>query len=180
MKYILLFAFLVLYCSCTQKRIAPEEVESLIIADAKKNNLSFLQKIEIIPLETDTNSLVKNVDKFQYIKELNAFMILDSRQFVFLFDSKGRLISNSSKKWGEGPTDYYMAVDVDYNPYSKTIDLLNPNALGEIISYDTTFQWKGKHKLDQQISSISFTAIGDKKYALMPAIYKNNLIHFYI
>ena len=47
---------------------------------------SFIDKIEIIPLETNANKVV-------YCEELNAYLIVDKQQTVSLFSKNGEFIA---------------------------------------------------------------------------------------
>lgn len=45
---------------------------------------------------------------------------------------------------GQGPNEYYMVVDMKFNPYLKGIDLLNP--YGVIYTYSSDFKFWPKEK----------------------------------
>ena len=89
-------------------------------------------KIEIIPLETNEQSLIQRISK---VIEYNSYLyILDSRQkAILIFDKTGKFISKIHTV-GRAPSEYSLLYDIAINTYSKTLDALDP--MGKIITYD--------------------------------------------
>lgn len=144
MKNIILFCLLGLVVSCTPKQSEHEvfqDVEVISVKDAIKDDMSILDSIEIIPLENDDRALMKEFNSFKYWKEQKIYLIIDSRQFVFLFDENGNYISSSNACRGEGPHDYLMATDATYNPYSDVVEIYSAAGNGIIHRYDLSFNW---------------------------------------
>lgn len=46
---------------------------------------------------------------------------------------------------GQGPEDYVMVLDINFNPYLKGIDLLNP--YGTIYTYSPTIRTASQEKV---------------------------------
>ena len=170
MKNIYLLVFVVLLYACAPVKEEEQDVDVISWENTLKNDASFLKSIDIIPLETDSNTLIKIPSLFQYIKDIDAFLIFDSRQTAYLFDGDGKHRSNSFACIGEGPQEYVMAVDAEYNPYSRSIELYNPHNKGSIHRYDLQFNWERTIKLNH---GDGFTAhimclLKENLYALEP------------
>ena len=84
MKYISLLAFLFLLLSCSSQK--DNRFETISLKGALKDDLSVLDSIGIIPLETADSILVKDVTTFQYLEKLQLYLIMDDQQYVYLFD----------------------------------------------------------------------------------------------
>lgn len=94
-------------------------------------------KIEIIPLETNEQSLIQRISKV--IEYNSCLYILDSRQkAILIFDKTGKFISKIHTV-GRAPSEYSLLYDIAINTYSETLDALDP--MGKIITYDL----KGKY-----------------------------------
>lgn len=102
------------------------------------------------------------------------FMLIDSRQYVFLFDDKGRFISSSDSCRGEGPKDYLMAIDAVYNPYRNTIEVYSPAGEGILHCYDLSFNWIENRKLPKQdgFAAMKFDCLSESIYAFEPVFGK--------
>lgn len=139
----------------------------------------FIEKIELIPLQTDTNSIISTYNKIDYSKELDMFIILDKQLTVSLFSGNGQFIANSKNAIGEGPNEYRTAVNVIYNPFSKFIEILDP--YGTIYRYNTSFQFIEKMSLKQNSKIFSrFIPLNKNEYILIPVVsgYKDATIVF--
>ena len=89
-------------------------------------------KIEIIPLETNEQSLIQRIIKV--IEYNSCLYILDSRQkAILIFDKTGKFISKIHTV-GRAPSEYSLLYDIAINTYSETLDALDP--MGKIITYD--------------------------------------------
>ena len=89
-------------------------------------------KIEIIPLETNEQSLIQRISKV--IEYNSCLYILDSRQkAILIFDKTGKFISKIHTV-GRAPSEYSLLYDIAINTYSETLDALDP--MGKIITYD--------------------------------------------
>ena len=106
---------------------------------------SFIDKIELVPLETNDSSLLHKYGKVMYDKETDVYAVYTRDQVIFTFSGNGDFISNSKKMQGQGPDEYYMVVDMKFNPYLKGIDLLNP--YGTIYTYSSDFKLLGRIKI---------------------------------
>lgn len=178
--YLLPILFL-LSCSQNQKVDNPSIEVFPIDLDKKENKemSEFIEKIELIPLQTDTNSIISTYNKIDYSEELDMFIILDKQLIVSLFSGNGQFIANSKNAIGEGPNEYRTAVDVIYNPFSKSIEILDP--YGTIYRYNTSFQFIEKMTLEQNSKIFSrFVPLSKNEYILTPVMtgYKDATILF--
>lgn len=108
MKNVSLILGLVIVCACTStdRRFSDGmEVIPVKVDHPTKDPASFLEKIELVPLETNDSSLTSIGRKVVYDKEDNLFAIF-SKSAVYTFTGGGRYIGNSKKRIGQGPQEY--------------------------------------------------------------------------
>lgn len=81
MKIIFYLLPLFVLLSCSQNQKADNlSIEVISINLDKKENeemSEFIEKIELVPLHTDTNSIISTYKKIDYCDELDMFIILD-------------------------------------------------------------------------------------------------------
>ena len=160
--------------SCNSKK---EEYDSEIeIIPVNLNRIEsapmteIIEKIEIIPLETNDDCLISMYSKVVYYKEIELFVIVDNKNVVFLFTKEGKFVTNSKHAQGLGPQQYWIAVDFLYNPFSKCIEIFNP--YGTIHRYDTSFNFIEKISLEQKdIIFQKFMPLSATQYILIPSIF---------
>ena len=147
-----------------------QNVEILSVDDSSKDDSLFLDSIEIVPLETEEHTLMKGFSNFQYLKEQKKFVIIDDRQYVFLFDESGRYISSSNACRGEGPHDYLMAIDAAFNPYSNKVEIYSPAGQGIIHCYDESFNWVENKMLSKEngFTAMKMDVLDEHAYAFEP------------
>ena len=105
--------------------------------DVTEDINSFLEKIEIVPLETNDSILFDIPSSIFYDKKSDIYVVMSDMD-VFTFTGDGKSIGNSVKKRGQGPDEYTMVVDMKFNHFLHGIDLLNP--YGIIYTYSPTFE----------------------------------------
>lgn len=163
--------------SCTSRTLEHDvfqHVEVISVKDALKDDMSFLDSIKIIPLESKDSALMKEFSRFLYLKEQKMYLIIDSRQYVYLFDENGTYISSSNACRGEGPHEYLMATDVTYNPYSNLIEIYSPTGKGIIHRYDLSFNWIENRLLSHNDNFIAWRmdVLAENMYAFDPVCDK--------
>lgn len=180
MKKINIIILLTIICSCSpnNKKISdgieriPVEVDKV-----SRDALSFLEKIEIIPLETNDSSLLYRCNKVIYDKSTDLFAIYTSDQIIYTFSGGGKYIDNSKRRNGQGPKDYIMVLDINFNPYLKGIDLLNP--YGTIYTYSPTFELLAKRKFKPEFPVDYFFALDTNDYIFTnPFIWTDQEVSF--
>jgi len=97
----------------------------------KTSIFDYFKHIELIPLETNENSLISRIAKV--IFHQNRYYILNGSRGVYVFDEDGRFILKIVRI-GRGPGEYTSLSDMFINPFTGNIDLLTP--WGSIHSYD--------------------------------------------
>lgn len=107
------------------------------VEDVTSDAASFLEKIEIVPLETNDSILFSYPSKILYDKETDTYAVMN-RMNVFTFTGEGKAIGSSVNKRGQGPDEYTMIVDMKFNHFLGGIDLLSP--YGTIYTYSPTFK----------------------------------------
>ena len=107
------------------------------VNDVTKDAASFLEKIEIVPLETNDSILLNVPSGVFYDKRSDMYVVMADMN-VFTFTGKGKSIGSSVKKRGQGPDEYTMIMDMKYNHFLNGIDLLGP--YGTIYTYSPTFE----------------------------------------
>lgn len=148
MKNTSLLVLLIIVCACfPNNRKMPDSIEYVHVEVEKvsQNASSFIDKIEIVPLETNDSSLLfRYGSRNIYDKNTDIFFIYAGEQTIYTFTGKGKYIANSKKMQGQGPNEYNMVLDINLNPYLKGVDLLNP--YGIIYTYSPTFELLAKRK----------------------------------
>ena len=124
MNRISVVLLLVLFCGCSSKdKKMNVEIERIPINvyNISQDASSFIDKIELVPLETNDSSLLHKYGKVMYDKETDVYAVYTRDQVIFTFSGNGDFISNSKKMQGQGPDEYYMVVDMKFNPYLKEL-----------------------------------------------------------
>lgn len=138
-KLIPLVIILSIFMACKSER---KDTDGLLripinVEDVTSDAASFLEKIEIVPLETNDSILFSYPSKILYDKETDTYAVMN-RMNVFTFTGEGKAIGSSVNKRGQGPDEYTMIVDMKFNHFLGGIDLLSP--YGTIYTYSPTFK----------------------------------------
>lgn len=122
-----------LLLSCTQK--SEEVKQNVLSVTIGQNELApsdLFRDIEIIPLETSDESLIKAIGRI--IEDKDRYYILDTQQsVVFCFNKQGRFLYKIDKN-GSGPDEYHLIYEMIVKPDRNLIYLLSP--MGAIYTYD--------------------------------------------
>lgn len=156
---------LTIICSCsTNNKNLPKGIEVIPVdlEHVAKEASSFLEKIEIVPLETNDSSLLHRCNKVIYDKDMDLYFIYTSDQIVYTFTGSGKYIANSKKMKGRGPEEYFMALDINVNPYLQGIDMLNP--YGTIYTYSPTYELIQKRKIEPEFPIDFLMALDSVNY----------------
>lgn len=161
--YVIILLLIIYACSSDKQSIA-DGVERIPVEVNKVSSDAslFIEKMEIVPLETKDSSLIHKYNRFMYDKEMDIFAIYTREQTIFTFSGDGHFISNSSKVHGQGPEEYYMVIDMKFNPYIKGIDLLNP--YGTIYTYSPTFEFLSKRTIKPEFPIDYLMALSPDDY----------------
>lgn len=175
---VLLLLIIICACSSNKGKIAEGiEIISIEMDKASSDAASFIEKMEIVPLETNDSSLIHKYRKVIYDEAMNLYAIYTKEQTVFTFSGDGSFIGNSSDMQGQGPEQYYMVVDVKFNPYLKGIDLLDP--YGTIYTYSPTFKLLAKRKFKPEFPVDYMMALSSDDYIFTyPFLWTNQEVTF--
>ena len=180
MNRISVVLLLVLFCGCSSKDKKMNVVIERIpinVYNISQDASSFIDKIELVPLETNDSSLLHKYGKVMYDKETDVYAVYTRDQVIFTFSGNGDFISNSKKMQGQGPDEYYMVVDMKFNPYLKGIDLLNP--YGTIYTYSSDFKLLGRRKIKPEFPIDHLMALNLEEYIFTyPFLWTNQEVAF--
>ena len=180
MNRISVVLLLVLFCGCSSKdKKMNVEIERIPINvyNISQDASSFIDKIELVPLETNDSTLLHKYGKVMYDKETDVYAVYTRDQVIFTFSGNGDFISNSKKMQGQGPDEYYMVVDMKFNPYLKGIDLLNP--YGTIYTYSSDFKLLGRRKIKPEFPIDHLMALNLEEYIFTyPFLWTNQEVAF--
>lgn len=170
------------FCSCGSSVQNKESIATISIDNAEVDNPSFIQDIEIIPLETTDSLLIGNLKSFKYVEALDSYFISDTSPTLFLFDSTGKHLSNSLHCQGQGPQEYIMITNVLYNQYENQIEIFDTANKGIIHCYDLDFNWKNTIKLnfEEKFTVIAVELLDSNRYLLEPVRIKEEDCYFVI
>lgn len=142
--YIFVFLIIFALASCKQKNSG---IDTVTVDLEKLQSVSFFDifsQIEIIPLETNDNSLIKDIMKIALFED--KLYVLDySKSELLIFNSKGNFLTKISDR-GQGPDQYLNIADFDVDTINRRITLLAP-INSSIYEYDLYGNFEAKHKL---------------------------------
>ncbi len=110
--------------SCSFNQQNPKETKDVLVLSEMRMALTdtaFFQSTKVIPLETNDNSLIKDINEICLSND--TLFILDSRSKVIIFDTKGHYV-NKIHNIGNGPQEYIQIIDICVNPLRKYIAVL--------------------------------------------------------
>ena len=171
---------LVLICGCSsmnQKMNDGIERIPIDVHNVSRDASLFIDKIELVPLETNDSSLLHKYRKVMYDKETDVYAVYTREQVIFTFSGNGAFISNSKKMQGQGPDEYHMAIDVKFNPYLQGLDLLNP--YGTIYTYSLDFKLLAKRKIKPEFPIDHLIAFNTEEYIFTyPSLWTDQEVAF--
>lgn len=98
----------------------------------KASLFDYFRSIELIPLETSPDVLVKGFTKM-VVHQGNYYALDKPQSIIFAFDPTGKCLFKIDKK-GQGVGEYSFIEDFIINPYNGYLELLEP--YGEIHRFD--------------------------------------------
>ena len=127
-----------------------EQKHNTIYVDIeKRDKVSFFDifsHAELIPLETNDQSLIKGINKI--ITHDDIYYILDyQKSEILMFDAKGKYKNKISDR-GEGPEEYLHANDFEIDEENKTLTILAP-IRNSLFKYDLKGNFINKIRLPE-------------------------------
>jgi hypothetical protein len=126
----------VIFFSCSEKKITFQETREIDLSSLQmvSENL-FFDKLELIPLETTSQSLIRRIDKIEVSNGM--YYILDYRRScVLAFDMNGKFLFVIDEK-GKAPGQYLTVSDFSYNKNTDKIEILS-GMNSELFIYNST------------------------------------------
>ena len=145
MKYIkkIHYFLIILIISCNFQNESDDITELYVVLNDNQKNISdYVEKMEVIVLETNDDCLISSVAKIKYINE--KLYVFDIRMnSLFVFNKDGSCDTILSKRGG-GPGEYIQLIDFDVA--ENHIQVLEP--LGAIKRYDFDLEFIGEDKFN--------------------------------
>jgi len=136
-KLLLFCPVLLLLCSCNQqiqKKFPNHKdyhVLHVSLDETKTSLFDIFEKVELIPLETCNEALIKVIRKILYYN--NVYYVFDEKLgSLFLFDQNGKFI-NKIHRIGQGPGEYQLIYDFFVDTLQSQIGMLSP--YGSVLYY---------------------------------------------
>lgn len=134
-----------------------------------------VDSIEIIPLETNDSSLIKNCSKLVY--KNNIYYVLSAAE-VLAFDAQGNSLFTTRARFGLGPEDYYTLTDFNISD-NKNIDLFDAMR-SKIKTYDNQNNFISALSLPKEILPANhYLQLKDDLYLFLSGTGSNIDLKFY-
>lgn len=98
----------------------------------------YFKSFHRVQLESDTNTLVGNIDKVILSKDRIYIMDAKSTKAIFIFDKFGKFVNKITRK-GQGPDEYIELLNMFYDEYENTINIISYSGIAgrfKIMSFD--------------------------------------------
>lgn len=181
MKNIKIVILLLLFYSCGNSNSVSRKGSEMKLVDLDQISTpsvyDVFSKIEIIPLESSSESLLKQVTGI--VKYNKFFYILDRElNYILVYDSIGQCV-NKINKMGNGPGEYAKIVDIQFNRFTGELELLSP--MKGILKYDSMGKnYKGCVDMPRTVLAIhNFYPISPDKYVFFSDSREGNKMIFY-
>lgn len=155
---------LFIFDACTPKE--QKDNKLTLKVELKDIGVSFydlFEKIELIPLELNENSFIKEIDNMHLINDTLYVLDREVRSLTMFDGNSGKYI-NTIMKVGQGPGEYTHVYDVIIDSTLQEIKLLSP--FNFINTYDLSGRFIKKHNLPFSDNSASahFRNFDDSTY----------------
>ena len=111
-KTILIGALVLALGACSEPIKENSNVIQMDIENAQPMNLAdFVESIQLVPLETTDESLIKQIRRM--VMQDGKVYIQNDLQNVLVFDENGKFLLSTAKRLGQGPEDYFMMTSMD-------------------------------------------------------------------
>jgi hypothetical protein len=146
--------------------------------DDKVSVFDFFSKIELIPLETNEQSVMSYPLRKIALHKGNFYVLDKQGESIQVFAAEGRFVEKIDKK-GRGPGEYDLLYDFDFNRFTGNLELMSPD--GYVNIYDPD----GNKFLDQivlpdEILAVHhFTVLSPDVYIFFSDSREGNKMLFY-
>jgi hypothetical protein len=140
LKYILIVLLMFTQYACKQKVITKDlDITIHVDLDMEEDVVSYkdiFSKIEIIPLETNDESVFGGTPEYLRVRKDGSYYIFPHKSnSIVVFDKTGAFVKNINKK-GQGPGEYAEITDFNFNRFTGNLEILSPR--GFVYIYDST------------------------------------------
>lgn len=183
LRYIIL-SIIIVTTTCISCRQAKDETSKEVYINMEDvNSVNYkdvFEKQEIIELSHVDGAYMAGYNRM-FVSD-SIYLFANKNSTLYLFDSKGEFISNSSEKRGKGHKEYEILLAATYNKHSGNIEVVTP--IG-IMMYDRQFNYVGKSLFsDKETKSLMFNYIYDinshEHILLSPLNVKDKTSYIYI
>jgi hypothetical protein len=165
---------------CKQKEIIKDlNTKIRVDLDMEENLVSYkdiFSKIEIIPLETNDESVFGGRPEYLRVRKDASYYIFPRRsESIVVFDSTGAFIKHINKR-GQGPGEYSEISDFNFNRFTGNLEILSSR--GYVYIYDSTgVNYIETIKISE--SANEFANLTDDIYVFYSHFRENNKIFFF-
>lgn len=132
MKKVFILLIVICFTTCKQRPQIDGAIFVNLDRPEKVSLFDYFRSIELIPLETSDDILIKGIWKM--IIHQDKYYALDKNQsIIFVFDKTGKFLFKIDKK-GKGIGEYVSIGDFNINPFSGNLEILE--AYGKVLIYD--------------------------------------------
>lgn len=156
----------VLFLSCSKNKKAPENVKEIHIQvenvkEALDISLLFEDSADIIPLETTSECLISEIQKFEYRNQL-MYVSDAGGQTIYVFDENGKYLRSIGQR-GNGPGEYSKLSDFIFVGDSI---LIKDEFRDKILAYDDMGNYLSSIIL-RDVPSVECTGVDGRIYFII-------------
>lgn len=157
-RYLIAFLLVCLHYSCVRENNLSDGTKQIHFSLNKKDRIDadyFIDSIEYVKLETDSNYLVDHIRKIIFYNR--SYYLLNGRSdAIYVFDRAGKFVSKLFRP-GEGPDEYGMINDFTIDRQDSSIVVLDV-AHKKFLTYNMNWELIGKKETPCFIRSFIHTA----------------------
>jgi len=170
-KWITFIIFIILFIGCSNPNLNLNNIQTIDLVNFETTDTLAIKSIRYVPLETNSKSLIGNIDKILINK--NRTFIMDSRyaKAIFIFDNNGKFLSKIDKK-GKGPGEYIQIEDFSIDEENNIYIYDNGR---KIIVYKESGEFKTEYKF--RYTAKDLVIIDNDNLALFKLFNYTNTTH---
>ena len=165
--YILIITGIIFVYACKETKTDESNVDVIEIDLNKSKQISYTEwfdSIQIVPLETNDQSLIANIDKVIFNGDL---IYIFDRKFlnVLIFDNNGKFLKKTSHLRGQGPNEYISITDLDIDEKGNLL-ILDPFSY-KIRGYNANLEPTNEYDISKDLLPIgTFKILSNEIYFL--------------
>ena len=144
MKKLFILLILISFTMCSKKPQSDGAIFVDMDRPEKVSLFDYFRSIELIPLETSSDVLIKGI--YKMVIHQDRYYALDPVQrVIFVFDKTGSFLFKIDKK-GQAAGEYSHIQDFNFNPFSGNLEILEP--YGKVLIYDLSGNYIETKRID--------------------------------